>query len=75
MYGQRARDGAKPDQTKEIIMGEFTEKVKGNVNEAIGNVKQESGNPETRAEGRAQEKKGEAQQFKGEVEGKLGNDI
>ena len=56
-------------------MGEFTEKVKGNVNEAVGEAKQHSGDAETRAEGRAQERKGEAQQFKGEVEGKLGNDI
>lgn len=56
-------------------MGELTEKIKGNVNEAIGEMKQESNNPETRAEGREQELKGEAQQFKGEVEGKLGNDI
>jgi len=56
-------------------MGELTEKVKGNVNEAIGEMKQKSDNPETRAEGRAQERKGEAQQFKGEVEGELGNDI
>ncbi|GGD53313.1 CsbD family protein [Erythrobacter arachoides] len=56
-------------------MGEFTEKVKGNANEAIGKVKQQSGNPETRAEGKGQETKGEAQQLKGEVEGKLGNDI
>ena len=56
-------------------MGELSEKIKGNTNEAIGEIKQESGNPETRAEGREQETKGKAQQFKGEVEGKLGNDI
>ncbi len=56
-------------------MGEFTEKVKGNTNEAIGKAKQESGNPDTRADGAGQEAKGKAQQVKGEVEGKLGNDI
>lgn len=56
-------------------MGELSEKIKGNVNEAIGEMKQHSGDAETRAEGRAQERKGEAQQFKGEIEGKLGNDI
>lgn len=56
-------------------MGELTEKVKGNVNEAIGKIKQQSGNPDTRAEGRAQEAKGDAQQLKGKIEGKLGNDI
>ncbi len=56
-------------------MGEFTEKVKGNANEAAGEMKQKSDNPETRAEGKNQEVKGKAQQAKGEVEGKLGNDI
>ena len=56
-------------------MGELTDKIKGNANEAAGKVKQESDNPRTREEGRDQEAKGEAQQFKGEVEGKLGNDI
>ena len=56
-------------------MGELSEKIKGNTNEAIGKAKQQSGNPETRQEGREQEAKGEAQQFKGKVEGVLGNDI
>lgn len=56
-------------------MGELTDKIKGNVNEAIGKVKQESGNPDTRAEGAGQETKGKAQQLKGEVKGKLGDDI
>ncbi len=56
-------------------MGELTDKVKGNVNEAIGKVKQQSGNPATREEGRDQELKGKAQQLKGEVKGKLGDDI
>jgi uncharacterized protein YjbJ (UPF0337 family) len=50
-------------------MGEFTDKVKGNVNEAIGKVKQHSGDPDTREEGAAQEVKGEGQQVKGAVKG------
>ena len=41
-------------------MGEFTEKVKGNANEAAGELKQKSDNPETRAEGQNQEAKGKA---------------
>ncbi len=56
-------------------MGELTEKLKGNVNEAAGKVKQQSADPRTRADGRDQEVEGKAQQFKGKVEGKLGNDI
>ncbi|RJY08363.1 CsbD family protein [Aurantiacibacter aquimixticola] len=56
-------------------MGELTDKIKGNVNEAVGEMKQKSDDPETRAKGDKQEAKGKAQQFKGEVEGKLGNDI
>lgn len=56
-------------------MGELTDKIKGNVNEAVGEVKQKSDNPETREEGRAQEGKGEAQQFEGKVKGVLGDDI
>ena len=50
-------------------MGEFTDKVKGETNEAIGNLKQESNNPETREKGKLQEEKGEFQKDKGEVEG------
>ena len=56
-------------------MGEFTDKVKGETNEAISNVKQESGNSETREEGKLQEEKGELQEEKGEIEGAVGNDI
>ncbi len=56
-------------------MGELTEKIKGNVNEAIGEMKQHSKDAETRAEGKKQEAKGKAQQLKGEVKGKLGDDI
>lgn len=56
-------------------MGELTDKIKGNANEAVGDLKQESGNPETREEGRAQEVKGKGQQVEGEVKGAFGNDI
>lgn len=56
-------------------MGEFVDKVKGNVNEAIGKTKQNSDNPETRQEGAAQEAKGKAQQLGGKIKGALGDDI
>ena len=56
-------------------MGEFTEKVKGETNEAIGNLKQESSNPDTVAAGKAQENKGELQEKTGTVKGALGDDI
>ena len=56
-------------------MGELTDKIKGNVNEAIGKVKQQSGDADTRDEGAAQEVKGKAQQTIGKVKGALGDDI
>jgi uncharacterized protein YjbJ (UPF0337 family) len=56
-------------------MGELTDKVKGNVNEAVGKVKQDSDNPDTRDEGRGQEVKGKFQQAVGDVKGALGDDI
>ena len=56
-------------------MGEFTDKVKGETNQAICNVKQESGNPETREQGTLQEEKRELQDEKGEIEGAVGNDL
>ncbi|MCH4894787.1 MULTISPECIES: CsbD family protein [unclassified Sphingomonas] len=56
-------------------MGELTDKIKGNVNEALGKAKQQSNDPDTRAEGAAQEGKGKAQQFAGKVKGALGDDI
>ena len=56
-------------------MGELTDKVKGNTNEAVGKAKQHSNDPETRAEGKAQANKGKGQQVKGEVKGALGDDI
>ncbi|MDT0575336.1 CsbD family protein [Croceicoccus sp. F390] len=55
-------------------MGEFTDKVKGNVNEAIGKAKQQSNDPDTRAEGAGQETKGKGEQLKGKVKGVI-NDI
>ncbi|HEX7849257.1 MAG TPA: CsbD family protein [Sphingomonas sp.] len=67
-------------------MGELTDKIKGNVNEAVGKVKQAiAGDADdsnrTRkddklaAEGAGQELKGKAQQFIGKVKGALGDDI
>ena len=56
-------------------MGELTDKIKGNVNEAIGKVKQHSDDPATRDEGVAQEVKGKAQQTIGKIKGALGDDI
>ena len=56
-------------------MGELTDKVKGNVNEAIGRIKQESANPKTREKGLGQELKGKGQQLKGAIKGALGDDI
>lgn len=56
-------------------MGELTDKIKGNTNEAIGKAKQHSGDTETRAEGHKQEGKGKAEQLKGKVKGALGDDI
>ena len=52
-------------------MGELTDKIKGNVNEAVGNAKQQSSDPETRDEGAGQELKGKAQQLKGAVKGAI----
>ena len=56
-------------------MGELTDKIKGNVNEALGKAKQQSKDPAERNEGAAQEGKGKAQQFAGKVKGALGDDI
>lgn len=55
-------------------MGEFTDKIKGAVNNAVGNAKQESDNPETRAEGERQELKGDVQETKGKIKGAI-NDL
>ena len=56
-------------------MGELTDKIKGNVNEAVGKAKQHSADPAKRDEGAAQEGKGKVQQFVGKVKGALGDDI
>lgn len=56
-------------------MGNLTDKIKGNVNEAAGKIKQHSSDPETREEGVAQEIKGKAQQTMGKIKGALGDDI
>lgn len=60
-------------------MGELTDKIKGNVDEAIGKVKQavggHQGDSQLHDEGAAQELKGKGEQFKGSVKGALGDDI
>ncbi|OYY72710.1 CsbD family protein [Sphingomonas sp. 28-63-12] len=56
-------------------MGELTDKIKGNINEALGKIKQSSSDPETQADGKVQELKGKAQQTMGKVKGALGDDI
>ena len=56
-------------------MGELTDKIKGNVNEAIGKTKKQSDDTVTRDEGANQELKGKGQQFMGKVKGALGDDI
>ncbi|MEO7786730.1 MAG: CsbD family protein [Sphingomicrobium sp.] len=48
-------------------MGEFTDKIKGAVNNAVGNAKQQSDDPAVRAEGDRQEMKGDVQHAKGKV--------
>ena len=53
-------------------MGDLTEKIKGNVNEATGNTKQAVGEM---TDNERLRRDGEAQQLKGEIEGALGNDI
>jgi len=52
-------------------MGELTDKIKGNVNEAVGRAKQQSDDPDTRDEGAGQEIKGKAEQLKGDVKGAI----
>ncbi|SEM45816.1 Uncharacterized conserved protein YjbJ, UPF0337 family [Sphingomonas gellani] len=60
-------------------MGELTDKIKGNINEAVGKAKEAIGknqnDPDLAAEGAAQETTGKGQQFKGAVKGALGDDI
>jgi len=73
-----------PREMMEAAMGELTDKIKGNVNEAIGKAKQAiAGDPATRtpeddklaAEGAGQEMTGKGEQFKGSVKGALGDNI
>lgn len=52
-------------------MGEFTDKAKGAVKEAVGEAKQRSHDPETRSEGCAQEIDGKADKAKGKVKGAI----
>ena len=67
-------------------MGELTDKIKGNVNEAVGKAKQamagDANDPnrtaaddKLAAEGAGQELKGKGEQFKGSVKGALGDNI
>lgn len=60
-------------------MGELTDKIKGNVNEAIGKAKEAIGGHQADAqlhdEGAAQKLKGKGQQVVGKVKGALGDDI
>ena len=60
-------------------MGELTDKIKGNVNEAIGKAKEaigkNQGDADLAASGAAQETEGKGQQLKGSVKGALGDDI
>jgi uncharacterized protein YjbJ (UPF0337 family) len=50
-------------------MGEFTDKLKGNANQALGDLKKGSANPAVRDEGRAQAAKGDLQELKGKAKG------
>lgn len=60
-------------------MGEFTEKAKGETNEAIGNTKQAIGeatnSPTLTQDGLDQEARGELQEDKDDVEGAVGNEL
>jgi uncharacterized protein YjbJ (UPF0337 family) len=61
--------------SRRCTMGELTDKIKGNVNEALGKAKQQSDDADTRDEGAGQELKGKAEQVKGAVKGAFGNKI
>lgn len=56
-------------------MGEMTDKIKGNIKEAIGEVKQKSNDPKTRAEGTAQKIDGKTDKVKGEIKGAMGDRV
>lgn len=55
-------------------MGEFIDKAKGAVNNAVGKAKQESNNPDVRSDGDRQELKGDVQNTKGKIKGVI-NDL
>ena len=55
-------------------MGELTDKIKGNANQAIGDMKQSSADPAVRDEGDAQKLKGTGQELKGKIKGVI-NDL
>jgi uncharacterized protein YjbJ (UPF0337 family) len=55
-------------------MGELTDKIKGNANQAIGDMKQNSADPVVRDEGDAQKLKGTGQELKGKIKGVI-NDL
>ena len=55
-------------------MGEFIDKAKGAINNAIGNAKQESANPDVRAVRADQVVKGDLQNTKGKIKGAI-NDL
>jgi uncharacterized protein YjbJ (UPF0337 family) len=69
------RPGVPPRPSRRRKVGELTDKIKGNVNEAAGKLKQRSNDPDKRSEGETQEAKGKGQQFMGKVKGALGDDI
>ena len=56
-------------------MGELTDKIKGNVKEAIGETKQKSNDPETRAEGTAPKIDGKSDKVKGSIKGAMGDRV
>ena len=60
-------------------MGEFTDKVAAATNKVVGNVKEAIGennrDADLAAEGKAQQAEGKGEQFKGKVKGALGDSI
>jgi uncharacterized protein YjbJ (UPF0337 family) len=58
---------------RRVTMGELTDKIKGNANQAIGDMKQRSADPDVRDEGDAQKLKGAGQELKGKVKGVINN--
>ena len=60
-------------------MGELTDKIKGNVKEAVGKAKEAIGSHnhdgDLAAEGQSDQLEGKGDQLKGKVKGALGDDI